>query len=90
MKRHVRTRLVLRVGTALLVLSFATLLSAQEPKNEPGKAPSSGVQKRTYDFKEAGKEMEYALFVPSKYDKAKELGVPILDEAQFEKLITSK
>ena len=26
----------------------------------------------------------------SKYDKAKELGVPVLDEAQFEKLITSK
>src|SRR5262249_28816516 len=71
MKRHVRTRLVLRVGTALLVLSLATLVSAQEPKKEPGKAPGSGVQKRTYDFKEAGKEMEYALFIPSKYDKEK-------------------
>src|SRR5262249_21343508 len=29
------------------------------------------IQKKTYDFKEAGKEMEYALFVPSKYDKEK-------------------
>ena len=29
------------------------------------------IQKRTYDFKEADKEMEYALFVPSKYDKDK-------------------
>jgi poly(3-hydroxybutyrate) depolymerase len=31
------------------------------------------IQKRTYDFKEAGKEMEYAVFVPSKYDKAKKM-----------------
>lgn len=27
------------------------------------------VEKRTYDFKEAGKEMEYALYVPKKYKK---------------------
>lgn len=70
MKRHVRTRLVLRVGTALLVLGCATLVSGQEPKAQPGKA-ATGVQKRTYEFKEAGKEMEYALFVPTKYDKEK-------------------
>src|SRR5262249_57475226 len=36
-----------------------------------GKAESSGIEKKAYDFKEAGKEMEYALFVPSKYDKEK-------------------
>jgi poly(3-hydroxybutyrate) depolymerase len=72
MKRHVRTRLVFRVGTALLALGFATLVSAQEPKKqEPDKTPSSGTQKRTYDFKEAGKQMEYALFIPSKFDKEK-------------------
>jgi predicted peptidase len=29
------------------------------------------IQKKTYDFKEAEKEMEYALFVPAKYDKDK-------------------
>jgi poly(3-hydroxybutyrate) depolymerase len=29
------------------------------------------IQKKTYDFKDAGREMEYALFVPSKYDKEK-------------------
>ncbi len=29
------------------------------------------IQKKTYDFKEAGKEMEYALFVPSSYAKDK-------------------
>lgn len=32
---------------------------------------SSRIEKKTYDFKDAGKEMEYALFVPSTYDKAK-------------------
>jgi predicted peptidase len=71
MNLHIRTRLVLRVCTALLVLGSATLVSAQEPKKNPDKAPASGIQKRTYDFKEASKEMEYALFVPSKYDKEK-------------------
>jgi poly(3-hydroxybutyrate) depolymerase len=62
-----KTRWVPHVITALLVLSLATLVSAQEP-NKP---TSSRVEKKTYDFKEAGKEMEYALFVPSKYDKEK-------------------
>jgi poly(3-hydroxybutyrate) depolymerase len=38
---------------------------------EPAKPTSSRIEKRTYDFKEAGKEMEYALFVPTTYDKAK-------------------
>jgi poly(3-hydroxybutyrate) depolymerase len=72
MQLHIRPRPVLQVSTALLALSLATLVSAQEPpKKEPAKAPSSGTQKRTYDFKEAKKEMEYALFVPSKYDKDK-------------------
>ncbi len=33
------------------------------------KAPKA--EKKTYDFKEANKEMEYALFVPSGYDKEK-------------------
>lgn len=35
------------------------------------KAAIPKVEKKTYDFKDAGKEMEYALFVPSKYDKEK-------------------
>jgi predicted esterase len=52
----------------ILVLGLATLVSAQEPE---AKQFSSRIKKRTYDFKEAGKEMEYALFVPSKYDKDK-------------------
>src|SRR5262249_53820196 len=67
-----RRRRVPQVGTALLVLSLATPGSAQEPgQKQPGGPPSSRIQKKTYDFKEASKEMEYALFVPSKYDQAK-------------------
>jgi predicted peptidase len=49
----------------LLAQKRAAATKAPEPVT-PGKA-----QKRTYDFKEAGKEMEYALFVPTKYDKDK-------------------
>lgn len=71
MTRHVQTRLALRAATALLALGFATRLPAQDPKADPPKAPTPKAEKRTYEFKDAGKEMEYALFVPSKYDKAK-------------------
>jgi poly(3-hydroxybutyrate) depolymerase len=70
MKWHIRTRPGLRIATALLAFSFAVLVSAQEPKKQPNKL-TTGVQKKTYDFKEAKKEMEYALFIPSKYDKDK-------------------
>jgi poly(3-hydroxybutyrate) depolymerase len=60
------------VGTGLLFLGLAALVSAQEPtQKEPAGPPSSRIQKKTYDFKDAGKEMEYALFVPSTYDKEK-------------------
>lgn len=57
-----------RIGFALLALPLATLAFAQDSEPKPS---SSRIQKKTYDFKEAGKEMEYALFVPSKYDKEK-------------------
>jgi poly(3-hydroxybutyrate) depolymerase len=66
------TRRLRGFGTALLVLSLTSLASAQDPApKDSGKPPSSRIEKRTYDFKEAGKEMEYALFVPSTYDKEK-------------------
>jgi poly(3-hydroxybutyrate) depolymerase len=69
-----KTRPLVRVGTALLALGLVALASAQEPgQKEPGKPTGSRIEKKTYDFKEAGKEMEYALFVPSKYDKAKKM-----------------
>jgi poly(3-hydroxybutyrate) depolymerase len=67
-----RERRVCRVGAVLLVLSLATVVSAQEPgQKKADDRPSSRVQKRTYEFKEADKKMEYALFVPAKYDKDK-------------------
>jgi len=52
--------------SAIAALAVGTAwLAAQEPST------TSRIQKRTYDFKEASKDMEYALFVPSSYDKEK-------------------
>ena len=59
-----------RVATCLLLCGLTTLAAAQEPQPRD-REPSERIEKRTYEFKEAGKEMEYALFVPSGYDKAK-------------------
>src|ERR1051326_1752872 len=57
---------------ALLVLVLAAPLAlAQSGQKDPAKPTSSRIEKKTYDFKDAGKEMEYALFVPAKYDKEK-------------------
>src|SRR5262245_1774870 len=71
-------RRVCRVGTVLLTLGLATLVWAQEPaQTQPGGSPGARIQKRTYAFKDAGKEMEYALFVPSKYDKDKKTPVMV-------------
>jgi poly(3-hydroxybutyrate) depolymerase len=54
------------VAVGLLSLS----LVAQQPAQK-APATQARIQKKTYDFKDAGKEMEYALFVPRTYDKAK-------------------
>jgi poly(3-hydroxybutyrate) depolymerase len=60
------------LAACLLLCGLTTLAGAQQPQtNDTGKKPSGRIEKRTYEFKEAGKEMEYALFVPSKYDKEK-------------------
>jgi poly(3-hydroxybutyrate) depolymerase len=65
-------RLSVVVAAMGAVCLIATGLAAQPPaKKEPGKGTLSRVEKKTYEFKEAGKEMEYALFVPSKYAKDK-------------------
>jgi poly(3-hydroxybutyrate) depolymerase len=63
-----------RFANIVIAVTFLFLSTAQaQPpaKKGPGKGTQSRVEKKTYDFKEAGKEMEYALFVPSKYDKEK-------------------
>jgi len=46
-------------------------VAAQDRDKTVGQSTTGRVQKRTYDFKEAGKEVEYALFVPSGYSKEK-------------------
>lgn len=51
---------LLCVVTCLVTPSW---LSADEVKGQ--------IQARHYDFKEAGKQMEYSLYVPKSYDKAK-------------------
>jgi poly(3-hydroxybutyrate) depolymerase len=59
------SRPLLTAAIACLFVSGAAL-HAQDKKDTHAR-----IQKKTYDFKDAGKEMEYALFVPSKYDKEK-------------------
>jgi len=55
----------------VLLFLLPPLVTAQGKKGKKDSAAASRIQKKTYDFKDAGKEMEYALFVPSKYDKDK-------------------
>ena len=56
------------VGLACL---FVPAARSQAPARKEATASQSRIEKKTYDFKEAGKEMEYALFVPTTYDKEK-------------------
>ena len=51
--------------TALAGLFALTAVAAGQ------ESTASRIQKKTYEFKEAGKDLEYALFVSSRYDKAK-------------------
>jgi poly(3-hydroxybutyrate) depolymerase len=62
-------RLTRYFGIAVVVMlaGVALCTSAQDA----GKSTASRIQKKTYEFKDAGKEMEYALFVPSTYAKEK-------------------
>ena len=57
----------------LFALAAASLIASGLTAQPPARKDSaqSRIQKKTYDFKDAGKEMEYGLFVPSGYDKAK-------------------
>src|SRR5688572_2102146 len=59
-----------RAVLAIVVLAlFVPPLAAQPGAKK--NATHSRIERKTYDFKEAGKEMEYALFVPTGYDKNK-------------------
>jgi poly(3-hydroxybutyrate) depolymerase len=52
----------------VVVLAGAALFATAQ---DIGKSTASRVQTRSYEFKDAGKEMQYALFVPSTYAKEK-------------------
>lgn len=62
------------ISNRWLILGLACLwttgVSAQDKPKTPLRT-AARIQRKSYDFKEAGKEMEYALYVPSKYDKAR-------------------
>jgi poly(3-hydroxybutyrate) depolymerase len=56
----------------LLLSSLAVLVLVFPMRGEDKpNATWSRIEKKTYNFKDAGKDMEYGLFIPSKYDKAK-------------------
>jgi poly(3-hydroxybutyrate) depolymerase len=59
------------LSPAFLALLFSTGAAQQPEKQDAKKSTQARIEKKTYEFKEAGKEMEYALFVPSTYDKDK-------------------
>src|SRR5262249_8487065 len=68
--------MTLTFRSAFLAGSFIGLLlpglAAQSPdKKDASKSTQSRIEKKTYEFKEARKEIEYALFVPTSYDKEK-------------------
>jgi poly(3-hydroxybutyrate) depolymerase len=61
------TRLLL---SALALVLLAPALRADDKKTDAD-STWKRIEKKTYEFKDAEKEMEYGLFVPSKYDKEK-------------------
>src|SRR5262245_61881828 len=69
----------LRFGTVAVagVFLLAVVVRADDKKAEPART-TARIQKRNYDFKDAGKEMEYALFTPSTYDKNKKTPLMIV------------
>jgi predicted peptidase len=68
---------MIRFSIAILLAGIVLPAAhAQQPNRK--ESTTSRIQKKTYDFKEAGKEMEYAVFVPSNYDKAKKTPLVVL------------
>ncbi|MDA7534229.1 poly(3-hydroxybutyrate) depolymerase, partial [bacterium] len=54
-----------------LTLFFCGLIFSSFTGILPGQEDLGKIQKRSYSFKEADKDIEYALYVPSGYKKAK-------------------
>lgn len=71
---------MIRASRFFIIVSFVGILGilAARPSSGWSQAPPSKgrstqarIERKTYEFKEAGKEMEYAQFVPSTYDKSR-------------------
>jgi poly(3-hydroxybutyrate) depolymerase len=63
----------MRAFSTLFLLCMMTDLACgqNQEKKEPARSTVSRIEKKTYHFEEADKDIEYALFVPSTYDKEK-------------------
>src|SRR5215831_19847482 len=72
---HSKSNRHFQFWAAFILLAFAgsAFSDANVPPLETGK-----ILTRTYDFKEAGKPMEYALYVPTKYNPKKATPLVIL------------
>src|SRR2546425_390575 len=67
-----------RPRVPVLFVAVSTLLATQDVEKKSIGKTQARIEKRTYDFKDAGKEMEYALFVPTTYDRAKARKSPLI------------
>src|SRR5438094_685825 len=62
---------MIRCCVKLVLILWASSCFVLPLRAQPANRTQARIEKKTYEFKEASKEMEYALFVPSKYDKTK-------------------
>jgi len=53
-----------------MLIAAAPILAQEKPKSAISKTWSR-IEKKSYDFKDAAKDMEYCLYVPTTYDKAR-------------------
>jgi len=63
--------MIKRVSPIVGLFFLGVLTAVAGSPGGGGPSTLARIQKKSYEFKEAGKDMEYALFVPSTYDKAK-------------------
>jgi poly(3-hydroxybutyrate) depolymerase len=60
------------LAVCLLLLGGLAALAAAQQEKDKGKKTYGKIEKKTYEFEQARKTMEYALYVPSTYDKEKQ------------------
>jgi poly(3-hydroxybutyrate) depolymerase len=67
----IRGGCLMSIAKSVPIVAFLLMAGFTESNLAQDQTTTQRIQKRTYEFKEAGKEMEYALFVPSNYNKEK-------------------